>query len=329
MTKSSRIYSTFYWGYHPTCDLRGVYFPSLKSLALNKWTFTHAWQFHWILSHGDTLSLLSLDNCPMVHDVFVSSELDDEGYPVIDPAGSQTNSEKRPVNHRTYSARWHEFFRALKAGLPRLKRFAFESGADDDGPLPSGQISPSSPTGWPGPHDDLGYYPEDDRLSDSAVGGEGYSPQSPSYSPISPGYQPNSPPLQGLDLSPPAAINDSPSRGVPEGGGDMDASTTHDQHRQRIHVSFTPGDSSSFHLPARLHPHRYIVFNSDPPRESAWVKPWCLSDGSGGEGVLEGDFGRGGRLSRQIHEECREEDQKALDELLEAVKGRGRVSEWA
>lgn len=260
-----------------------------------------------------------------MHDVFVASELDDEGYPVIGPAGSQTNSEKRPVHHRTYSARWHEFFRTLKAGLPRLKRFAFESSADDDGPLPSGQISPFSPTGWPGPHDDLGYYPEDDRLSDSAVGAQGYSPQSPSYSPVSPGYQPTSPPLQGLDSPPPVTTNDSPSRSVLEGGCEIDEST---QHQQRIHVSFTPGDAFTSHLPARLHPHRYIVFDSESTRQSVWVKPWGSSEGSSSGGIPDGNYGRAEGLSRKVHEECREEDQRALEELLVVVKGRGRVGEW-
>jgi len=35
------LYQTFYFGYSPKLDLRGVHFPHLRTLALGNYVFTH------------------------------------------------------------------------------------------------------------------------------------------------------------------------------------------------------------------------------------------------------------------------------------------------
>lgn len=54
----------------PGIDFRGLHLPHLRTLALNRMTFTHDWQVDWILSHGATLQALLLDDCPLIHDVW-------------------------------------------------------------------------------------------------------------------------------------------------------------------------------------------------------------------------------------------------------------------
>jgi hypothetical protein len=127
-----KIYSNCPWGYLPKCDLRGLHFPLLKSLSLGNMTFTHDWQLDWIISH-DTLELLTLDDCPIIHDAMMSGACDSERYIPLDDIEKgllrQGNSRKKPKQtHWHYEARWHVYFRRLKNGLPNLERFGVDRG---------------------------------------------------------------------------------------------------------------------------------------------------------------------------------------------------------
>ena len=122
-----KIYSNCLWGYLPKCDLRGLHFPRLKSLALGNMTFTHDWQLEWIISHGDTLESLTLDDCPIIHEAMVLDDHDSERYLAFDDIEGLQWHGKEPV-HWAYGARWHDYFRKLHRELPHLQRFGIGRG---------------------------------------------------------------------------------------------------------------------------------------------------------------------------------------------------------
>lgn len=122
-----KIYSNCPWGYLPKCDLRGLHFPRLKTLSLGNMTFTHDWQLDWIISHGDTLELLTLDDCPIVHEAMILGDLDSERYLAVDDIEGPLWHGKEPV-HWAYIPRWHDYFRKLHRGLPHLQRFGVGRG---------------------------------------------------------------------------------------------------------------------------------------------------------------------------------------------------------
>lgn len=126
-----KLYSLCYWGYLPKCDFRSLHFPQLKSLALGNMTFTHDWQVQWIISHGETLESLTLDDCPIVHDAMISQATNPERYCVLDPNWSL--SWNGDVTTWSYATRWHDHFRALQTGLPGLRHFGFGHGPWNNG----------------------------------------------------------------------------------------------------------------------------------------------------------------------------------------------------
>lgn len=126
-----KIYSNCYWGYLPRCDFRPLHFPRLKRLAFGNMTFTHDSQLDWIVSHEATLESLTLDDCPIVHDAMMYSDLDSERCVKLnDDYTLPSDGEKACW---TYPSRWHDFFRKLAAGLPRLHRFGVGHGPWDGG----------------------------------------------------------------------------------------------------------------------------------------------------------------------------------------------------
>lgn len=126
-----KIYSNCYWGYLPKCDFRPLHFPRLKTLAFGNMTFTHDWQIDWIVSHGATLQSLTLDDCPIVHDALMYNNLDSERCVKLqDDYSLQDGGEHAAW---TYPSRWHDYFRKLTAGLPRLRRFGVGHGPWDCG----------------------------------------------------------------------------------------------------------------------------------------------------------------------------------------------------
>ena len=63
------------WGIWPFMDVRGLHFPHLKKLMLRHWTIAHDWQIDWVVSHGRTLELLALIDCPIIHALRLSKEI--------------------------------------------------------------------------------------------------------------------------------------------------------------------------------------------------------------------------------------------------------------
>lgn len=79
---SLTIHCDTFWGYFPKCDWRGIHFPKLKKLELGNYTFSHDWQLDWILSHGKTLEVLVLDDCPILRRAKLLGDVDGENYAV-------------------------------------------------------------------------------------------------------------------------------------------------------------------------------------------------------------------------------------------------------
>ena len=112
--KHLKLYAArHFWGYSPHCDLRDLHFPRLKSLTLGRMTLAYDWQLEWILSHSDTLEALVLDYCPIVQSNRRFADL-----------GAYFH-----VSWDTYEARWHNYFRRIGVGLPKLKHFGFGYGS--------------------------------------------------------------------------------------------------------------------------------------------------------------------------------------------------------
>ncbi|KAL3480563.1 hypothetical protein BJX99DRAFT_220424 [Aspergillus californicus] len=126
------IYSSMYWGFFPKCDLRDVHFPRLKTLSLGNFAFIDDSQLQWILSHGETLEELYLDDCPILHEVAVDNAHRERGT-LLDNTSFQAHPgfehESEPSTtqyhycklHASYSARWADYFRAFAEKLPRLR----------------------------------------------------------------------------------------------------------------------------------------------------------------------------------------------------------------
>ncbi|KEQ86458.1 hypothetical protein M438DRAFT_255555, partial [Aureobasidium pullulans EXF-150] len=76
-----KLYSRdMYFGYLPKCHLPT--FPALRSLILGGLSFSHEEQLTWVLTHGNTLEELVLDNCPIVIGVRIPSTLDSNNFPI-------------------------------------------------------------------------------------------------------------------------------------------------------------------------------------------------------------------------------------------------------
>ena len=144
-----KIYSNCYWGYLPKCDFRPLHFPKLKSLAFGNMTFTHDWQLDWILSHGNTLESLTLDDCPIVHDAMITQTLDAERYVQLQ---DDKSLQWDPENETTwsYTSRWHDYFRKMTIGLPSLQKYGmghgpWDCGIGEDNTTPAFEAAASLP----------------------------------------------------------------------------------------------------------------------------------------------------------------------------------------
>ncbi|KAJ8067789.1 hypothetical protein OCU04_003386 [Sclerotinia nivalis] len=103
------------WGYFPRCDWRGVHFPRLEKLELGNYSFSHDWQLDWIISHGKTLEVLTLDACPMLSVVRQFGNLDEENYAVQPTAGLD---ERKTWHYRT---KWSDYYLRMQSDLPKLR----------------------------------------------------------------------------------------------------------------------------------------------------------------------------------------------------------------
>ncbi|KAF2678099.1 hypothetical protein K458DRAFT_480996 [Lentithecium fluviatile CBS 122367] len=114
------------WGFYPFCDLRRIHFPLLKSLALGNWTIVHEWQIDWLLSHGETLEELVLDDCPIVTALMMTDKQIRPHWQ--DLVSLQTTRLGTRNYFKEVGLRWHHVFPRLRFGLPRLLHFAMGSG---------------------------------------------------------------------------------------------------------------------------------------------------------------------------------------------------------
>ncbi|KAL3480635.1 hypothetical protein BJX99DRAFT_5453 [Aspergillus californicus] len=124
------LYSSIYVGFFPKCDFRDLHFPQLKTVAFGNHTFVHDSQLDWILSHGETLEELYLDDCAIVFEAAV----------YIDPSYGERTWEQTLLSpesfaphphlperkaYASYSTRWADYFRAFKDKLPHLRHFRY------------------------------------------------------------------------------------------------------------------------------------------------------------------------------------------------------------
>lgn len=116
------IYSSFYFGYYPKFDLRGIHLPQLRTLSFGNYCFVHDSQLEWILSHGSTLTELYLDDCPILFEV----STEDKYRTYLDPEVYET-LEFDEKEWACYESRWCDYFQAFEDGLPHLREFRYGS----------------------------------------------------------------------------------------------------------------------------------------------------------------------------------------------------------
>ncbi|SMR53172.1 unnamed protein product [Zymoseptoria tritici ST99CH_1E4] len=115
------LYADTYWGYYPACDLRALRFPCLTDLALGCYTFAHDHQLHWILEHRQTLQSLSLDDCPIMHEIYVPKT--SKGSDPL-PFDDDQPRLKTDAYVWEYKTRWHHYFTLIRTQLHKLMSFA-------------------------------------------------------------------------------------------------------------------------------------------------------------------------------------------------------------
>ncbi|KAK9605032.1 hypothetical protein V6Z93_002981 [Aspergillus fumigatus] len=95
-------------------DLSQIHFPRLKSLVLGNFTFFQDSQLEWILSHGATLSELSLDDCMILYDLCLFEEKLDEYSFKKDEMELRIEEDGEAGYYRPYNKRWHHYFDAFR-----------------------------------------------------------------------------------------------------------------------------------------------------------------------------------------------------------------------
>ena len=105
------------WGYLLKVDFRGVHFPRLMSLVMQKFVFSHDWQLEWILSHT-TLKTLCLFQCRILTHARWFGEKDSEGYPT-----SFSESDTLPPEDHHYDKSWHQYYQQFSSLLKSLEWF--------------------------------------------------------------------------------------------------------------------------------------------------------------------------------------------------------------
>jgi hypothetical protein len=131
---SLTLHSNDFWGYTPRVDFRALHFSQLRRLELGNFTFTHEWQLEWILSHGETLEVLVLDDCPIIRYMKEYYPLDEEGY-ILDHKRSvwPAYGVRHVKSEWRYEGRWAAYFEKIEKGLSKLKTFQFGMGEWEDG----------------------------------------------------------------------------------------------------------------------------------------------------------------------------------------------------
>ena len=105
------------WGYILKVDFRGVHFPQLQSLVVEKFVFGQDWQLEWILSHT-SLQELSLLKCQILIQAVWLGEMDEDGYPL-----SMTDDETALVQTHFFYRSWHNYYQKVLDELENLRSF--------------------------------------------------------------------------------------------------------------------------------------------------------------------------------------------------------------
>ncbi|KAL4821916.1 hypothetical protein BDW67DRAFT_189789 [Aspergillus spinulosporus] len=120
------LYSSIYIGFTPKCDLRGLHFPQLNTLAFGSHIFIHDSQLDWILSHAATLTALYLDDCAIVHEAAVDSDSALQGQTLLPPDAFRPHPHLKDYKlYTSYATRWADYFRAFKEKLVNLRDFRY------------------------------------------------------------------------------------------------------------------------------------------------------------------------------------------------------------
>lgn len=119
------LHCNTYWGVFPRWQPEGLRFPSLRSLALSKWTVTFDWQLDFITSHGETLEQLILTDCPILYASRMTPRQSTNAW--RQPVGGTTRG-KPPTTNTFCGMRWYHVFPRLQEELLKLKHFAMGRG---------------------------------------------------------------------------------------------------------------------------------------------------------------------------------------------------------
>lgn len=119
------LHCNTYWGVFPRWQPEGLHFPSLKSLALSKWTITFDWQLDFITSHGETLEQLILTDCPIL---YASRMMIHQSTNALHLRPRGTSRGKPPTANFFCEMRWHQTLPCFQEKLPKLKHFSMGRG---------------------------------------------------------------------------------------------------------------------------------------------------------------------------------------------------------
>lgn len=114
-----------YWGVFPQWAPEDLHFPSLKSLALSKWTIGYDRQLDFITSHGQTLEQLILTDCPILHASRMERYQSTNAWQIGPPP---TGRGKPPTTEHFFDTRWHHILPKFQHQLPKLKHFSMGRG---------------------------------------------------------------------------------------------------------------------------------------------------------------------------------------------------------
>jgi hypothetical protein len=118
------LHCNTYWGVFPRWQPEGLHFPSLRSLALSKWTITFDWQLDFITSHGETLEQLTLTDCPILYASRMTSHQSTNALHQRLP----TSRGKPPTTNIFCGMRWYHVLPHFQEELVKLKHFSMGRG---------------------------------------------------------------------------------------------------------------------------------------------------------------------------------------------------------
>jgi hypothetical protein len=119
------LHCNTYWGVFPRWQPKDLHFPSLRSLALSKWTITFDWQLDFITSHGKTLEQLILTDCPILYASRMTSH---QSTNALHQRVRGTSRGKPPTTNIFCGMRWYHVLPHFQEELLKLKHFSMGRG---------------------------------------------------------------------------------------------------------------------------------------------------------------------------------------------------------